>query len=342
MQRAERFARFALVLILIGLPAATITYLLWPQSAGMRVIEIRASVPDAGGFEPASIQVRQGETVTLRFTSTDVTHGVAIGPGLDIDLGQIEPGHTKEITFTFERAGSFTFYCTTWCSDDHWRMRGVIDVQPQNAVIVDPVSDAMIEGLTAEGVDIDASFFSRGAAGQVTIDAITISVERGALLVGGVSVPENLNDAEWRQVHTPAEAYVELRAANSELAQDELVDVVAYLWLSEQQGLVTSDRYEQNCAACHGQYGTGDGPAADSLAKVPAAFADPSYMFHMRSDVLYAKIRRGGMGTDMPNFGTLFTPQESWALVDYLWKLAFDPSEAAERLDAIWSYLEAQ
>jgi len=41
----------------------------------------------------------------------------------------------------------------------------------------------------------------------------------------------------------------------------------------------------------------------------------------MRSDVLYAKIRRGGMGTDMPNFGTLFTPEETWALVDYLWTL---------------------
>jgi mono/diheme cytochrome c family protein len=41
-------------------------------------------------------------------------------------------------------------------------------------------------------------------------------------------------------------------------------------------------------------------------------------MFTRRDDVLYAKIRRGGMGTDMPNFGTLFTPDETWALVDYL------------------------
>ena len=28
------------------------------------------------------------------------------------------------------------------------------------------------------------------------------------------------------------------------------------------------------------------------------------------------------MGTDMPNFGTLFTPDETWALVDYLWSLS--------------------
>jgi mono/diheme cytochrome c family protein len=41
-------------------------------------------------------------------------------------------------------------------------------------------------------------------------------------------------------------------------------------------------------------------------------------MTDRRSDVLYAKIRRGGMGTGMPNFGTLFTTEETWALVDYL------------------------
>jgi len=42
-----------------------------------------------------------------------------------------------------------------------------------------------------------------------------------------------------------------------------------------------------------------------------------------RSDVLYAKIRRGGMGTNMPNFSKLFTPDEKWALVNYLWRFAF-------------------
>lgn len=54
----------------------------------------------------------------------------------------------------------------------------------------------------------------------------------------------------------------------------------------------------------------------------PSAFGNESYMFMMRSDVLYAKIRRGGMGTDMPNFGTILTREETWALVDYLWQLA--------------------
>jgi hypothetical protein len=30
------------------------------------------------------------------------------------------------------------------------------------------------------------------------------------------------------------------------------------------------------------------------------------------------------MGTGMPNFGTLFSPEETWALVDHLWRLALE------------------
>ena len=89
--------------------------------------------------------------------------------------------------------------------------------------------------------------------------------------------------------------------------------------------------YNQNCAACHGQYGGGDGPAAGTTVEEPVAFADAGYMFEMRGDVLYAKIRRGGMGTDMPNFGTLFTQDETWALVDYLWTLTAPAATGIQR-----------
>lgn len=67
---------------------------------------------------------------------------------------------------------------------------------------------------------------------------------------------------------------------------------------------------------------------AAQTAETPVAFADPNYLFTMRGDVLYAKIRRGGMGTDMPNFGTLLTPDETWALVDYLWSLSVEPNNS--------------
>ncbi len=64
------------------------------------------------------------------------------------------------------------------------------------------------------------------------------------------------------------------------------------------------------------------GPPHRQPPTIRLCFADPGYMFTRRDDVLYAKIRRGGMGTDMPNFGTVFTPEETWALVDYLRSLS--------------------
>lgn len=325
--RNEKLARLVFLLIVIGLPAAAILYVSLPHPAQFRTIEIQASVPEAGGFAPASISVQAGETITLRFTSTDVTHGVAIGPGLGIDLGQIEPGLSKEATITFDQAGTYTFYCTTWCSTDHWRMRGVIDVQSDSQVLPLAVSDAVITALVAEGVDIDAGFFSRGAAAHLDLDLSAISPARGLALLPRISTPDELLEGDWRQTHTPAEAVAMLQIANPELTEKDLVDVVAHLWLSDQVALPAIGSYNQNCAACHGQFGNGDGPAAVALLNPPAAFADPAYMFHMRADVLYAKIRRGGMGSDMPNFGTIFTPQETWALVDYLWLLSFDPPE---------------
>ena len=41
------------------------------------------------------------------------------------------------------------------------------------------------------------------------------------------------------------------------------------------------------------------------------------------SELYYAKVRRGGMGTGMPSWGPVLTRDETWMLVDYLWTLQF-------------------
>jgi cytochrome c oxidase subunit 2 len=322
---AERVALATLIVILVGLPLAVFGYQegLRPSQAAHRVIDIRASAPENGGFSPDSVRVQAGETVTLRFHSTDVTHGIAIGPGLGIDLGQVDPGKTEEVTVTFPEAGTYTFYCNTWCSDDHWRMRGVIEVRgvPRPAE-VDPIIQALID----EGVDIDASLNHTGEAPTpgIHFDSPPSAV-RGATVLAELSVPAELRDADWRLTHAPEAGVEVLAKANPGVGDGVLRNAVAYLWAPDEVSAETVDLYNKNCAACHGQYGGGDGPAADMTAEEPPAFADPAYMWEMRGDVLYAKIRRGGMGTDMPNFGTTFTREETRALVDYLWRLAFTP-----------------
>lgn len=327
--RTELLALFAVGLILLGVPVAALGYQhgLRPATTSTRVIDIDARIPENGGFGPDAVRVTAGEPVTLRFASMDVTHGIAIGPGLGVDLGHVDPGTVEEATLTFDEPGTYTYYCTTWCSADHWRMRGTIQViDPDNPGLVVPAPpDPVIEKLIEEGVDIDAVHGVDQEHRALLAFERQPSAGQGTALADTLVILMEMTDREWRRSHTPMQAVERLAAHNPRSDEAVLRDVAAYLWTQDaslETLLQAEALYNQSCAACHGQYGSGDGPAADTTAETPVAFADAAYMFEMRGDVLYAKIRRGGMGTGMPNFGTLFTQEETWALVEYLWMLA--------------------
>jgi mono/diheme cytochrome c family protein/plastocyanin len=321
VERPEWVARLTLLLILLGLPLVIFgfQFVLRPTLSDARIVDIHMVMPEYGGFSEDVIEAHTGETITLRFHADDVTHGIAIGPGLDIDLGAIDPGKVGEVTLTLDRPGTYTYYCTTWCSTDHWRMRGVLQVRDitQPDVIPTAQTDSVIANLQVEGINIDAprTLF------QPVWGLSFVAPEN----LEGWTIPQELNDSEWRQTHTPVEASELLAAENPEQPFETVYAVAASFWLSNPISTAIDGQYlyNQNCAACHGETGLSDGPNAFNTAVQPPAFGNESYMFAMRSDVLYAKIRRGGMGTDMPNFGTLLTPAETWALVDYLWQLAF-------------------
>jgi plastocyanin len=337
-RRGELVVLFVLVLILVVLPATILGYQFVLRLAlpDVRTIDIVAAAPEAGGFRPDAIRVAAGETVRLRFSVPDVTHGIAIGPGLELDLGHVDPGQVKEVEMTFDRPGRYTFYCNSWCSPNHWRMRGTIEVyDPKNPdeLQVSDLGDSVLESLAARGVDIDAPHEAR------VVPAGQPSSVRGARIVEGLEerLPADLTDPEWRRTHSPVEAWTLLTKAG--LSEAEAWDVVAYLWLlgvEPDRLQLASVLYAKNCAACHGESGGGQGPGADSLAvqsgdhqdemsmiSEPVAFADPKAMLGGAGDIYYAKLRRGGMGTGMPSFGPILTAEETWALVDYLWTFAF-------------------
>ncbi len=330
LKKRESLALGILAFLLIGLPAIVfgIEYGLRSRSDGLRVITIDMAVPEAGGFSTDSIQVAAGETVILRFRSQDVTHGVAIGPGTGIDLGQIDPGQVSEVEVTFDKPGTYTYYCNTWCSTDHWRMRGIIEVRDPDHPDLIPTAqvDPVIEALLAEGIDIDAGLHTDDEIVDEHEHIELPSVINGERLLDTVTIPDQITSFDWRRTHSPNQAVELLAQFNPQVSQADLRDVVAALWFSEVLPDIPQ-LYNKNCAACHGETGGGDGPAALDTAEKPTAFDDSAHMFDMRSDVLYAKLRRGGMGTDMPNFGTLFTPEETWSLVDYIWHLAFEVSD---------------
>lgn len=98
--------------------------------------------------------------------------------------------------------------------------------------------------------------------------------------------------------------------------------------------------YNGACAACHGQDGTGDGPAARRLGE-PRPRNLTAGVFKFRStpsgslptdDDLFRTISRGVPGTWMPQWSELLAPEEIWALVDYV--KGFSPLFALEEPEA--------
>ena len=79
-------------------------------------------------FEPAVIQVNQGDRVILELESVDVTHGVYID-GYEVEAVS-EPGHKAHLDFVADRVGKFKYRCSLACGPLHPFMIGELIVRP--------------------------------------------------------------------------------------------------------------------------------------------------------------------------------------------------------------------
>ncbi|MFB0536415.1 MAG: 4Fe-4S binding protein [Anaerolineae bacterium] len=79
-------------------------------------------------FEPAVIQVNQGDRVILELESVDVTHGVYID-GYEVEAVS-EPGHKARLDFVADQAGKFKYRCSLACGPLHPFMIGELIVRP--------------------------------------------------------------------------------------------------------------------------------------------------------------------------------------------------------------------
>jgi nitrous-oxide reductase len=83
-------------------------------------------------YTPERIEVKQGDHVTWHLTSLertrDATHGFALS-GYNINLS-LEPGETQTIEFVADTPGTYTFFCTEFCSALHLEMTGYFLVEP--------------------------------------------------------------------------------------------------------------------------------------------------------------------------------------------------------------------
>lgn len=316
----------ARAIIVLGL-AAVISIPVINTVHGSNGIVMHARMAENGGWTPENITVAMGEPLHLRLTSDDVSHGFAVGQ-LNQPAVEINPGEMTDITLVFSKPGKYTFYCTRWCSLNHWRMRGTIEVTDPQAK-VEPVKPPLYVTL---GLDIDATH--KAAVTPVEIPAAW----RGALLHRGV--PDAFNNREYYLSHTPLDLWTTLRSdpINNDLSDQEIWDLVAWVLQSNttpEQIQTGKELFTANCAACHGEKGGGNGVFADQLAagsenqasnqitgehtQRPANFTDPAAMLSASPAQLQGKIIRGGMGTGMPSWGAIFTQDQTWELIAYLW-----------------------
>jgi len=80
--------------------------------------------------------------------------------------------------------------------------------------------------------------------------------------------------------------------------------------------------FAENCTACHGLAGLGDGPSVISgaIPKVPN-FTDPTTLTTNSAEMMYQVITNGRLDKFMPPWGGILTEEQRWAVADYVYNL---------------------
>ena len=109
-----------LVIALIGIvtPVAA-------EAPRERFFEVRAKRFD---YTPSILQGNQGDKVTIRLISEDVSHGLYLD-GYEVQT-MAHPGEEGTLTFVADRSGRYAFRCTVTCGDFHPYMIGYLNVEP--------------------------------------------------------------------------------------------------------------------------------------------------------------------------------------------------------------------
>jgi len=327
MKRSELLSR---ILVITGIIIAIGAPLYFWTSTPL----IRARMPENGGWSPNVVHANVGEPLRLKLTSDDVVHGFAVGL-MDMQSVDILPGKVTEVTLTFDKPGIYTYYCTRWCGPNHWRMRGTIEVNGSPSDPEPALSEVeRVPLYVSLNLDIDAPH-----------DAPVVPAQKPSAIRGQELIPNSpfLQSSDYYRSNSPYQAFNDL--SNISLTEPQRWDVIAYLWQSNitPESLANGKRlYAQNCAACHGENGAGDGVFADDLAKkgessmqtmegamemmmqAPVDFTDPKRMLGASPALLQGKILRGGMGTGMPMWGSIFTEEQIWDLIAYIYSFQFE------------------
>jgi mono/diheme cytochrome c family protein len=146
-----------------------------------------------------------------------------------------------------------------------------------------------------------------------------------------------IGDPQVARAASPADWYRIVSEGNLErfmppfrsLTTRQRWDVVAYVFgLSTSPDTPGTGRllYDENCAACHGPEGRGNGEQASALGTDLPDFTDPEWM-STRSSADFFQAISAGMGDEMPAFEGELGEEQRWLLSDYLRSLTLNPAD---------------
>lgn len=122
-----RFHRYFIAVSTVGLVFAAI-FVPLPVPAYVPQSHTLHITARTFAFEPGSISIHRGDTVTLDLEALDAVHGLYVD-GYAVNL-VAEPGKSATTTFVADREGKFKFRCSVTCGALHPFMIGELNVEP--------------------------------------------------------------------------------------------------------------------------------------------------------------------------------------------------------------------
>lgn len=122
MKKIEILALLLVLSVPVGMPMSVFFY----QENIFRQPGVIQVVARQWEFEPSTITVELGSTVSLLLTSADVVHNfVILNYSIDVTL---YPGKFTELEFQADLEGQFEIDCTIFCGSGHYEMSGLFIV----------------------------------------------------------------------------------------------------------------------------------------------------------------------------------------------------------------------
>jgi cytochrome c oxidase subunit 2 len=143
MTNQRKIIGVATMLLVLGALVAPIPLAASAPAPRARTIEITAR---QFAYEPATVHVNRGDTITFHLESLDAPHGLSVD-GYDVNI-QAEPGKSASVTFIADKEGTFKFRCSVSCGALHPFMIGELNVEP-NAPLVRAILVTIIVGIGA-------------------------------------------------------------------------------------------------------------------------------------------------------------------------------------------------